>query len=134
MIFSAGAAAAAAAAEAARRRAEEEETMTSYTAEELNDDWEFKIVRTVTRKFRDPLELRKVLDEEAQAGWILVEKFDDQRIRLKRPVSARPHDNELSFPYRTTYGTTEGMLALLIIGGVIGVMMVVGMLIAILAR
>ena len=131
MIFSAGAAAA----KAARRRAEEEEAMTSYTAEELTDDWEFKILRTATRKFHDPLTLRKVLDEEAQAGWILVEKFDDQRIRLKRPVSARQHDHELSFdPYRTIYGMTEGMLALLIVGGMFGVMLVVGMLIAILAR
>ena len=129
MIFNAGAAAAAAAAaEAARLRAEEEESMTSYSDKELSEDWEFKILRTLTRKFHSPLELRRVLDEESQAGWILVEKFDDQRLRLKRPVSAREHDHNLSFdPYRTTYGTTEGMMALLVFGSIFGAMLIAGL-------
>lgn len=54
--------------------------MTGYSTEDLAGDWEFKILRAVTRQFHDPDKLRKALDEEAQAGWILVEKFDDQRL------------------------------------------------------
>lgn len=130
MVINAGAAAAAAAA-AARRRQEEEESMTGYSTEDLAGDWEFKILRAVTRQFHDPDKLRKALDEEAQAGWILVEKFDDQRLRLKRPMSAREHDHELSIdPYRTTYGMNETTLAIIVIFCVLTIPLMIGLVIA----
>jgi hypothetical protein len=130
MVINAGAAAAAAAA-AARRRQEEEESMTGYSTEDLAGDWEFKILRAVTRQFHDPDKLRKALAEEAQAGWILVEKFDDQRLRLKRPMSAREHDHELSIdPYRTTYGMNETTLAIIVIFCVLTIPLMIGLVIA----
>src|SRR5262245_15477427 len=74
-----GAAAAAAAALAAQQ---EEEEMTPYGAKDLAEDWEFKILRSATNRFRDPIWLNAILQEEARAGWKLVEKFDDGRVRL----------------------------------------------------
>jgi hypothetical protein len=116
---SAGAAAAAAAAE--RQRQQEEEEMTSYSAADLAQDWEFKILRSSTAAFKKPEVLRAILDEEAQAGWMLVEKFDNSRIRLKRPASARALDGKLEFDaYRTTVGISEARLAFAILGAVFG--------------
>ena len=117
----AGAAAAVAAAQ--RRRAEaEEEHMTGYRAEEL-EGWEFKIIRTSTRSFADREKMRAILSEEGQAGWELVEKFDDYRVRLKRRTDARSSDSQLSFdPYRTHVGTHPNVLAiraLVIVAGVL---------------
>jgi hypothetical protein len=60
--------ASAAAAEEARRRREEEEDMTDYRHDELEGDWEFKILRSTKNVFRDPQELRRILDEEAAAA------------------------------------------------------------------
>lgn len=62
--------------------------MTGYTGTDLSEGWEFKILRSATGAFRKPNLLRQILDEESRAGWVLVEKFDSQRIRLKRPVCA----------------------------------------------
>jgi hypothetical protein len=107
--MSAGAAAAAAA-EAERRRREEEE-MTKYTDADLQGDWEFKIVRANTAAFKNPDVLRQVCAEEARAGWNLVEKFDNQRLRFKRPVGARSGDEGLDFdPYRTQFGISAGSI------------------------
>ncbi|MEB3181174.1 MAG: hypothetical protein VKL59_19380 [Nostocaceae cyanobacterium] len=69
--------------------------------------WEFKIVRANRNLFRDPAMFRRLCEEEAQAGWILVEKLDDRRVRFKRPIALReiirseflPYD-----PYRCHYG------------------------------
>ena len=103
--------------------------MTGYTGTDLSEGWEFKILRSATGAFRRPDLLRQILDEESRAGWVLVEKFDNQRMRLKRPVSARAADTTLGFdPYRTSHGLSEGRLTLIIIGtmiGTIGLLMVV---------
>ena len=82
------AAAGAIAAAIARERREEEE-MTPYSPSDLSENWEFKILRSATGKFRDSIWLRGILQEEGRAGWTMVEKFDDSRVRLKRPAGAR---------------------------------------------
>jgi hypothetical protein len=124
--------AAAAAAEEARRRQEEEE-MTPYTADELSEGWEFKILRTNMNGFRKPESLKKHLDEEGQAGWALVEKFDDNRLRLKRPAGARRGDATLDFdPYRTQVGLSDARMVFLILGIGFGVIAGVFALVAIL--
>ena len=110
----------AAGAAAARRRrmmlAEEEEDMAKYTQDGLVNDWEFKIVRSESAAFRKPEVLRKVIEEEARAGWVMLEKFDDRRVRFKRPRSARTRD-ALPPPdvdvYRTRYGAPSAQYALL---------------------
>ena len=110
----------AAAAAAARRRrmmlAEEEEDMTKYTQDDLGNDWEFKIVRSESGAFRKPEVVKKLLEEEARAGWVMLEKFDDRRIRFKRPRSARNRDVLLPpdvDPYRTRYGSPSAQYAML---------------------
>jgi hypothetical protein len=106
--------AAAAAAEAEMRR--EEEEMTKYTDADLQGEWEFKIVRSNTAVFRKPEVFQRLCAEEAAAGWTLVEKFDNQRLRFKRPASARAHDSALGFdPYRTEYGISGGKLVTIIL-------------------
>ena len=105
---------------------DEEEQLTPYDSKETIDPmdekatskdrkssdprlvgWEFKILRSAQDSFREPQALKQVLEEEAIAGWILLEKLDDRRLRFKRPIAMRevirgellPID-----PYRTTYG------------------------------
>ncbi|MEW6715976.1 MAG: hypothetical protein AB1345_00505 [Chloroflexota bacterium] len=113
-------------AEAERKKKEEEEEMTRYDGKELEDDWEFKIVRSVTGEFKKPGVVERLREEESLAGWKLVEKFDNNRIRFKRPASARKRDATLPpyvDPYRTQYGMTEAGLVLrilLVIGGIVG--------------
>ncbi|MEM9353688.1 MAG: hypothetical protein AAGA92_11800 [Planctomycetota bacterium] len=123
---STGATAAQIAAEEQRRQHEEEEEMTPYSPEDLNDDWEFKILRSATSAFKKPEKLREVLDEEARAGWMLVEKFDDQRVRLKRPASARSNDRSLGFdPYRTQVGVSGAAVAITIVCGILAAIIAV---------
>ena len=105
--------------------------MTGYTPQELAEGWEFKIVRSSTSAFRTPAFLRAVLDEEQRAGWILVEKFDNGRIRLKRPAGARAKDSALgSDAYRTHVGMSELKLTLCILGAVFGGLALIGIIVA----
>ena len=115
------AAAGAAAAKAAADR-KEEELMTPYTPQDLAEGWEFKILRNATGRFGNPEWLRSVLEEEQRAGWTLLEKFDDARIRLKRPASARRNDGALDFdPMRTWVGIKPSVFALVIMSLVFGI-------------
>jgi len=87
-----------------REQNKEEENETKYNEEDLMDDWEFKIIRNPYNQFDRREYLQKILQEEAQGGWRLVEKFDGMRIRVKRPVSQRAGDVNLPpeyDPYRT---------------------------------
>ena len=82
---------------------------------------EFKILQSQTPMFGDPDKLRAVLSEEARAGWDLVEKLDNYRIKLQRETSHRDNDANLDFDaYRSTVGVssfvTYGATALLTIG------------------
>lgn len=109
-----GAHVAAAAAAERRRKLEEaeEEKMTKYNVDEI-EKWEFKIVRSDSGAFRKPEVLQVVLEEEAQAGWEMVEKFDNRRIRFRRPIEARKQDEmlpEYFDPYRTHYGNSSRRL------------------------
>jgi hypothetical protein len=129
--------AAAAAAAARKRREQEEEEMTPYKEQELSGDWEFKILRSMTGAFGKPDKLREILAEESRAGWILVEKFDNSRIRLKRRASDRSADDSLGFDaYRTYVGMSEGRFTLtlvaLILGGMLFAMLAIAGLVAVL--
>jgi hypothetical protein len=71
--------------------------------------WEFKIVRAKGDLFRHPEIFQRLCEEEAKAGWILLEKFDDCRARFKRPIALRDmiKPESLSYdPYRCYYGST----------------------------
>ena len=121
MSAEAGIAAAAAAAETQRQ---EEEEMTSYTPKDLVEDWEFKILRSNLGTFRHPAKLQAVLDEESRGGWMLVEKFDDCRIRLKRPAGTKVIHGDFEDgydPYRTSVGLSQGALSMAFLGVAIAV-------------
>ena len=97
-----------------RRREEvEEENLTRYESNTSSDQpkgWEFKILRTSSGGFRGRKILNKVCAEESQAGWILLEKLDDHRLRFRRPITARDRDNQCKIdPYRTRYGIAESV-------------------------
>ncbi len=103
----------------------EEEDMTKYSDADLQGEWEFKIVRANTRAFGKSEVFRQVCSEEAKAGWILVEKFDDSRIRFKRLVSARAGDAALELdPYRTHYGISPAAAGATLIAFSLGVALV----------
>lgn len=111
-----------------RHSEEEEETLTPYESKdtvppiEANGSqsrskrdprlvgWEFKIVRANRDLFRDPVTFARLCEEESHAGWILLEKLDDRRVRFKRPIALRDilKSEMLSIdPYRTHYGPTS---------------------------
>ena len=106
----------------------EEEDMAQYTQDDLEGDWEFKIVRSDSAAFRKPEVLNKLIEEEAQAGWTMLEKFDDSRVRFKRPRSARARDTfrpEGVDPYRTRYGTFATQSAVL--ATLVGLLLLAGL-------
>lgn len=88
--------------------------------------WEYKIVRANRDLFRDQAVLQKLCQEEAKAGWILLEKLDDRRVRFKRLIALRnvldeaqlPHD-----PYRCHYGSSWTPLT--IVGSIVAVTVMV---------
>ena len=93
--------------------------MTSYTPKDLAEDWEFKILRSNCGSFRNPEKLRAVLDQESRGGWMLVEKFDDCRIRLKRPAGTKVIQGDFEDgydPYRTSVGMSQGALVMAFLG------------------
>ncbi len=119
--MSAGATAGAAAA-ARRRRQQEEEEMSTYGPQDLSDGWEFKILRSMRGVFRDPERLKQILADEKRAGWVLVEKFDEGRIRLKRPANTQSLNDALEFdPYRTYVGPSENQYAVAVIAVIFGI-------------
>jgi len=112
-----GGAAAAIAAEKARLRAEEEEEkLTTYNADDM-DKWEFKIVRSPFGAFRSAEKIKQVCEEEAKAGWEMLEKFDNNRIRFKRRIEKRSADSYLTTdPYRTNVSSSSSLMGVIIVG------------------
>ena len=95
---------------AIQKLTEEEEIMTAYKKDDL-EGWEFKIMRSYTGRFKDNKFVQQVCQEEAKAGWEMLEKFDDFRIRFKRRIDNRHNDQFLKIdPYRTSVGTKANRL------------------------
>lgn len=111
----------------------EEEEMTSYSVNDLESDWEFKIVRSERGVFRKPAVFQRLMQEEAAAGWELVEKLDDRRVRFKRRTDARRRDTTLPQgidPYRTQFDAgVSRSLVLILIGLVSMVFLAIGALV-----
>ena len=104
---------------AKRRRNTEEEELTQYPPHEPSEEWEFKILRSLTGQFRDPSWFSQALWEEAKAGWAFVEKFDENRVRVKRLTSWRANDSTVGFdPYRTSVGKPSNKRVWLLAGGI----------------
>ena len=110
---------------------QEEEEMTSYSAGDPVE-YEYKIIRNQLGAFGKPDKLRQILAEEAKAGWEFLEKFDNNRIRLKRRIEWRERDGEITWdPYRTTIGMGDTKLVLVILAVVFGVIAMIGVIVAI---
>jgi hypothetical protein len=110
----------------------EEEELTPYNSDDM-DGWEFKIVRANSRKFKRPEDVQRLCQEEAQAGWEMVEKFDDSRIRFKRRVEERSQDQYRSVdPYRSMIGASEGKIVAIVLAACavfgLGIFLAVGFL------
>lgn len=93
---------------------------------------EYKIVQSTTPHFANPQNLARVLTEEAQSGWALVEKFDNYKIRLQRDISHRSGDSSRTIdPYRVQVGpsnfVTYGVATLLTLIVVAAIFRLVGM-------
>jgi hypothetical protein len=115
----------AAAAAKQRRERQEEEEMTGYNGPDL-DGWEFKIVRSALGRFGNSEIVKRLMAEEAQNGWEMLEKFDDYRIRFKRRTEKRAlHSGGAIDPYRTNFGVSHwvgpivGLVVALIVAGVL---------------
>lgn len=97
--------------------------------------YEYKIIRSNTKAFRTPAFFQQTLQEESQAGWQLVEKLDDGRVRLRRSVECRSNDAHLTQdPYRTTVGMGEVQLVFVIQGAVFGTLIMIGLVVAFLVK
>lgn len=113
---------------------EEEETLTRYDSEDIKKmrakpvqsngysnpespellvkEWEYKIVRASQDVFRNPTVFKRLCQEEAETGWILVEKLDDRRVRFKRLRGLETQENPYQIkqdPYRSTYGKSNNL-------------------------
>lgn len=131
-----GAHAAIHAAQEKKKKEQEEEEMTPYTDRELSEGFEFKIVRSSTGAFKKREVVEQVMAEENMAGWKMIEKFDDNRLRFKRPATASRNDYNLPQgvdPYRTTYGMSDFGLAMMIFGVLGGVGGLIALLVWLLA-
>ena len=112
-----------------KQQHEEEEKMTNYNKEDLDEEWEFKIVRSSSNVFRKPEVFQQLLEEEALSGWQFLEKLDDMRVRFKRPANARKKDDRLPEgidPYRSTFGGMNQaavvviiLFTILFVGGIV---------------
>lgn len=69
---------------------------------------EYKIMQAQTPLFADTAKMLELLDQEARAGWQLLEKEDNYRIKLQRNISHRENDKNLDFDaYRSTVGVSS---------------------------
>ena len=69
---------------------------------------EYKVIQAQTPLFSDTAKMHEVLEQEARAGWQLLEKEDNYRIKLQRNISHRDNDKNLDFDaYRSTVGVSS---------------------------
>lgn len=71
-------------------------------------DLEYKVIQSQTPLFADTAKMHEILAEEAKAGWRLLEKEDNYKIRVQRDISHRANDSGLGLDaYRTTVGVSS---------------------------
>jgi hypothetical protein len=92
---------------------------------------EYKVVQSTTPLFAKLQNINAVMAEESKAGWQLVEKYDNYKLRLQRDISHRANDKNLAFDaYRSQVGVsnmvTYGLAALLTLGAVYLIFVIVG--------
>src|SRR5690606_3842772 len=93
---------------------------------------EYNMVQSNTAHFANPENPGRVPKEEAEAGWALIEKLDNYKIRLQRDISHRTNDaNRTMDPYRVQVGPsvllTYGVAAALTLLAVLAIFKLVGL-------
>lgn len=74
------------------------------------DNKEYKVITSNTPAFHNPVKLKQILAEEAQAGWDLEELIDGNKIRVSRDKSNRSGDGSRSIdPYRINVGMNQAL-------------------------
>ncbi len=87
---------------------------------------EFKTMQAQTPLFADNKKMQEILAAEAKAGWDLLEKEDNYRIKLQRDISNRDGDKSLDFdPYRTNVGISSFLTYGLTAAGTIAIVSVI---------
>ena len=87
---------------------------------------EFKTMQAQTPLFADNKKMQEILAAEAKAGWDLLEKEDNYRIKLQRDTSNRDGDANLDFdPYRTNVGVSSVLTYGLTAAGTIAIVSVI---------
>ncbi|MCB1665796.1 MAG: hypothetical protein KDI28_08425 [Pseudomonadales bacterium] len=72
---------------------------------------EYKVVQASTPYFAKWQNIESVMAEEAKAGWRLLEKCDNYKLRLQRDISHRANDKALGFdPYRSQVGLNNAVV------------------------
>lgn len=71
-------------------------------------DLEYKTIQAQTPLFTDSKKMHDVLETEAKAGWQLLWKEDNYKLKLQREISHRDNDKNLAFDaYRSTVGVSS---------------------------
>ncbi|MFT6092729.1 MAG: hypothetical protein ACJA2Q_000618 [Pseudohongiellaceae bacterium] len=82
---------------------------------------EYKTLQSQTPLFASAAKMHETLEQESKAGWSLLEKEDNYRIKLQRNTLNRANDKSLEFDaYRSTVGVssvvTYGLTAAMTLG------------------
>ncbi|MEQ8409316.1 MAG: hypothetical protein RKH07_13680 [Gammaproteobacteria bacterium] len=69
---------------------------------------EYKIIQSQTPLFANSAKMHEILEQESKAGWQLLEKEDNYRLKLQRSISHRENDANLDFDaYRSNVGVSS---------------------------
>jgi 23S rRNA maturation mini-RNase III len=69
---------------------------------------EYKTLQSQTPLFASAAKMHETLEQESKAGWTLLEKEDNYRVKLQRNTSNRDNDKNLDFDaYRSTVGVSS---------------------------
>lgn len=72
---------------------------------------EYKVVQSTTPYFAKSQNISAVMAEEEKAGWRLLEKCDNYKLRLQRDISHRANDKDLSIDaYRSQVGVNNAVV------------------------
>lgn len=72
---------------------------------------EYKVIQATTPYFAKSPNIAAVMSEEEKAGWRLLEKCDNYKLRLQRDISHRANDKNLSIdPYRSQVGISNPLV------------------------
>ena len=69
---------------------------------------EYKVLTSQTPAFAKQEYIAKIMEQETRAGWQLLEKYDNYKLRLQRDISHRENDKNLDFDaYNTSVGVSS---------------------------